>query len=55
LNDFLVLGFVAVGSFGSGALLEAFGWSAVQYAMAPALLVALAGVGWLAISAPKLR
>ena len=37
LNDFLVLGFVAVGSFGSGALLDAFGWSAVQYAMAPAL------------------
>jgi MFS family permease len=48
LNDFLVLGFVAVGSFGSGALLEAFGWSAVQYAMAPALLAALAGIGWLA-------
>jgi MFS family permease len=49
LNDFLVLGFVAVGSFGSGALLEAFGWNAVQYAMGPALLVALAGVGWLAL------
>jgi MFS family permease len=50
LNDFLVLGFVAVGSFGSGALLEAFGWSAVQYAMAPALLIAMAGVAWLAVS-----
>jgi MFS family permease len=49
LNDFLVLGFVAVGSFGSGALLEAFGWNAVQYAMAPALVVALAGIGWLAL------
>jgi MFS family permease len=48
LNDFLVLGLVAVGSFGSGALLDAFGWNAVQYAIAPALLVALAGVGWLA-------
>jgi MFS family permease len=50
LNDFLVLGLVAVGSFGSGALLDAFGWNAVQYAMLPALLVALAGVGWLALS-----
>ena len=50
LNDFLVLGFVAVGSFGSGALLEAFGWSAVQYAMAPALLIAMVGVAWLAVS-----
>jgi hypothetical protein len=46
-NDFLVLGLVAVGSFGSGALLDAFGWTAVQYATAPALLVALAGVAWL--------
>ena len=46
-NDFLVLGLVAVGSFGSGALLDAFGWNAVQYAMAPALLAALVGVAWL--------
>jgi MFS family permease len=46
-NDFLVLGFVAVGSFGSGALLDAFGWSAVQYAMGPALVLALAAVAWL--------
>ena len=50
LNDFLVLGFVAVGSFGSGALLDAAGWEAVQYAMAPALLAALAGVVWLTLS-----
>jgi len=50
LNDFLVLGLVAVGSFGSGALLDAFGWSAVQYAMAPALVLALAGVTWLALA-----
>jgi MFS family permease len=49
LNDFLVLGLVAVGSFGSGALLDAFGWSAVQYAMAPALLLALAGIAWLGL------
>jgi MFS family permease len=48
LNDFLVLGLVALGSFGSGALLDAFGWNAVQYAMAPALILALIGVGWLA-------
>ena len=50
LNDFLVLGFVAVGSFASGALLDAFGWTAVQYAMAPALLVAVAGVAWLGLA-----
>src|SRR6185436_20363399 len=46
-NDFLVLGLVAVGSFGSGAMLDSFGWSAVQYALAPALLLALAGIAWL--------
>ncbi len=50
LNDFLVLGLVAVGSFGSGALLDAFGWTAVQYAMAPALLAALAGLAWLKLA-----
>jgi MFS family permease len=50
LNDFLVLGFVAIGSFGSGALLDGFGWNAVQYAMAPALLLALAGVAWLGLA-----
>jgi MFS family permease len=55
LNDFLVLGFVAVGSFGSGALLDAFGWNAVQYAMAPALVVALAGIAWLASAARRER
>jgi MFS family permease len=49
LNDFLVLGLVAIGSFGSGALLSSYGWAAVQYAMAPALLLALAGIAWLAL------
>jgi MFS family permease len=50
LNDFLVLGFVALGTFGSGALLDSFGWNAVQYAMAPALLAAFVGLGWLAFA-----
>jgi MFS family permease len=49
LNDFLVLGLVAVGSFGSGALLNSYGWASVQYAMAPALLLALAGIAWLGL------
>jgi predicted MFS family arabinose efflux permease len=41
---------VAIGSFGSGALLDTFGWTAVQYAMAPALLLALAAVAWLGLA-----
>jgi MFS family permease len=50
LNDFLVLGFVAAGSFASGALLEAYGWNVVQYAMAPALLLAFCGLTWFALA-----
>ena len=55
LNDFLVFGLVAVGSFGSGALLDAFGWYAVQYAMVPALLAAAAGVAWLGFAGKRSR
>ncbi|MBN1238734.1 MAG: MFS transporter [Gammaproteobacteria bacterium] len=50
LNDFLVFGLVSAGSFSSGALLDAFGWDAVQYAMVPALIAAALGVGWLAVA-----
>jgi MFS family permease len=53
LNDFLVLGLVAVGSFGSGALLDAYGWSAVQYAMVPALVAALLSLAWFGVSARR--
>ena len=46
LNDFLVFGFVAVASFSSGALLNGWGWNAVQYAAVPAVVVALAMLLW---------
>ena len=46
LNDFLVFGLVALASFSSGALLNAFGWTAVQMAVVPSVLVALAGIAW---------
>ena len=55
LNDFLVLGLVAVASFSSGALLDSFGWNAVQYAMAPALVAALLGLGWLRFASRAVR
>jgi MFS family permease len=48
LNDFLVFGLVTVASFSSGALLYAYGWSAVQFAMIPALALAGLAVFWLA-------
>jgi hypothetical protein len=34
-------------------LLDAFGWNAVQYAMAPALVAALLGLAWLALVRPR--
>jgi predicted MFS family arabinose efflux permease len=46
LNEFLVFGMVALASFGSGALLAGWGWSAVQYAAAPAVVVAFAVLLW---------
>ena len=46
LNDFLVFGLVAFASFSSGALLNAFGWTAVQLAVVPSVLVALATIAW---------
>ncbi len=46
LNDFLVFGLVALASFSSGALLNAFGWTAVQLAIVPSVLVALAVIAW---------
>jgi MFS family permease len=40
LNDFLVFGTVTVSSFASGALLNAFGWNAVNYGVLPLLAIA---------------
>ncbi len=46
LNDFLVFGTVAVSSFASGALLSGVGWSMVQVAVMPPVVVAAAFVLW---------
>jgi MFS family permease len=46
LNDFLVFGLVSVASFSSGALMNLFGWNAVQLAVIPTLLVAVAAIAW---------
>ena len=42
LNDFLVFGTMAVGSFWSGHLLSAFGWAMVNWVVFPPVLLALA-------------
>ena len=55
LNDFLVFGLVAAASFASGALLNAYGWSSVQLAGIPSLLLAAAALAWLRLVAAKPR
>ncbi|MTI46190.1 putative MFS family arabinose efflux permease [Roseibium hamelinense] len=46
-NDFLVFGFVAAASFSSGALLNAFGWSTVNWLVFPFVILCLALLVWL--------
>jgi MFS family permease len=52
-NDFLVFGLVSAASLGSGALLEGFGWPAVNLAMIPFLTLAGAALIWLSLSTPR--
>lgn len=50
LNDFLVLGTVSLASLGSGVLLNLYGWSVVQMAGLPAIVIASVALIWLGIS-----
>jgi predicted MFS family arabinose efflux permease len=50
-NDFLVFGSMAIGSFSSGALLAAFGWTAVNQVVFPVVLAAGALLLWWALRA----
>ncbi len=55
LNDVLVSGLVTIASFGSGAILQIYGWKYVQYAMIPALSLAVMAILWLAIKTRRAR
>jgi MFS family permease len=48
-NDFVVFSSSVVGAFSSGMLQTSFGWNAVNAGIAPAMLVALIAVIWLAL------
>jgi MFS family permease len=50
LNDFLVFGTVAVASFGSGSLFNAFGWDRIAVLVFPVVLICLVGVGVAALA-----
>jgi MFS family permease len=47
-NDVIVFGSVAVTSLASGAIHHLFGWAVLNYAVLPALALALAALAWLA-------
>lgn len=49
-NDFLIFGTMAVGSFSSGHLLAAHGWSLVNDVVFPPVVIALLVLGWLRFS-----
>ena len=55
LNDFILFGCVAVASFSSGALLNGFGWNAVQYAALPAVGIAAVMLVWFALPRRQVR
>jgi len=52
LNDFIVFGVMAIGSFSSGGLLSAYGWNTVLWvSFLPLVLAAVA----LALTVPKYK
>ncbi len=52
-NDMIVFGTAALASFGSGALMNQFGWSAVNLAIAPFLALAGVALIWLWLAPPR--
>lgn len=48
LNDFLVFGVMALGSFASGGVLALYGWSTINWVVFPPVLLALAVLGFAA-------
>lgn len=47
INDFVVFGTMVIGSFASGSLLSAYGWSTVSALTLPPVVVAAAALLWL--------
>ncbi len=47
INDFVVFGTMVIGSFASGSLLSAYGWSTVAALTLPPMVVAAAALLWL--------
>ena len=52
INDFVVFGTMVIGSFASGSLLSAYGWSTVAALTLPPVVVAAAALLWLGRARP---
>ncbi len=52
VNDFVIFGTMVAGSFLSGGLLDAFGWTVVSGLILPPVLIAMAGLVWLPRARP---
>lgn len=52
VNDFVVFGAMAIGSFASGSLLTSFGWDWVTGSMLPPVVIAALSLLWLAKTQP---
>lgn len=50
INDFLVFGSSAAGSFAAGHMLHTIGWEAVNWGVAPLALLIMVGLIWLKLS-----
>jgi len=49
LNDFVIFSGMAISTFGSGGLLQGFGWQAVNYGALPLVAITAAAILWLAV------
>ena len=53
LNDFLIFGMMALGSFASGKMLADFGWDFVNASVFPPVLAVGALLAWAALRRPR--
>ena len=53
LNDFMIFGTATLAAFSSGALLSGFGWSFVQLAVLPFVVLIVTAIAWMWWTAPR--
>jgi len=54
LNDFILFGSVAIASFMSGLMLNAYGWEFLNWIIFPVVAICFVGLGWLRVTNQRL-